>query len=712
MALMHPDTLDGRRATEGEARVFAALKRVLTPDRDHWVWYEPVIRRSRRRAPEPDFVLLGPEYGVLVLEVKDWGAASIQGADAATMLVRDPEGREQRHTHPMRQARDYGYAVKERLESVPGLVHAGGRYQGKLLLPVNWGVVFPNLSRRDLEALEKRGVPLFAGRCLAREDLERTDEEGRRRLLAGFERMAATRFAFTVDDDVRRRVYAGVEPQPQFFDLRSASPAAESAPSEAPAPARAPKAPAAEPREGGEGGEGGGPAGARAPRPGPEYAPLPEPERFPLDKKQTRMARELASPRTLVYGPAGTGKTVFLVARAQYWVDRNPEARVLFTCYNASLASHLRHVFAMEGLVADGERLTVRHYHDLLGRILGRDDIHERTPEFYAALEPRVLQELSRREDVPAYDCILVDEGQDFSYRMIEVLVRLAAPGGEITLVCDPAQDLYGKWSEENLAPFRRHETERLVDCYRNTAPIFALARSVLAPETREAMGLDRLELTRPEDLGREGPPPELAHLGGLDDLVAVIHEAVERLTGQGLPLSQLAVLYPDRSAVPNFPGRLRHSRWAAARDPRFTAEPEDDPAAEPPAGLRAEDRDDLPERPHFAEALEMELKARDIPVEWVARDYATKAAYDISRPRLTLSTVHSAKGMDFDTVILLGADALSVRAGHDLRRSAAILFTGITRARERLVLPFFLDRNWVPELRSRLAAIGEAGER
>ena len=694
MARMFPDTLDGRNPTPGEARVFAHLKRVL-PGSEHWAWYEPTLRVKRGKSPEPDFVLVGPGYGVMVLEVKDWGRGAVRGADASTMTVREAGGREERHTHPLKQAQRAAYALKERFESVPGLTHPAGKYQGKSVVPVNWGVVYPNLRRRDLDEMERRGVPVRVESCLAAEDLERDDEEGTRRLLGALERMAGVAFAFTLDDPLRDRIRTAIEPQLHFFDFRE--PGAPKPPSSSPAP------PSASP----EASEG------RTEAPRVTRAPLPELYGHWLDRKQERMARELASPRTLVYGPAGCGKTVFLTARAQYWLDRRPESRVLFTCYNASLASHLRNVFALKGLPPDGERLTVLHYHDLCGHILGRDDIHERPEGFYATLEPKVLQELARRDDVPAYDLILVDEGQDFTRRMLEVLVRLAAPGGEITVVCDPAQDIYGRWSEDNLAPFRSHGTERLVDCYRNTAPIFALALAVLSPETRAAMGLERLELTKPQDLGRDGPAPELVALDGLDALVSVIHEAVQEFDREGRDLSELAVLYPGRESIPNFPGRLRHSRWVAAGDPRFTIESDaGEPAADPTQGTLVpdDDRDGAAAaaRPHFAEALEAELLARNMPVEWVARDFASKAAYDISRSRLTLSTIHSAKGMDFHTVILLGAESLSTRPGRDRERSAALLFTGVTRARERLVIPYFLDRGWVPEIRERLDAIEE----
>jgi superfamily I DNA and RNA helicase len=431
---------------------------------------------------------------------------------------------------------------------------------------------------------------------------------------------------------------------------------------------------------------------------------------FWLDRKQERMARELASPRTVVFGPAGSGKTVFLVARAEYWLDRNPEARVLFTCYNASLAAYLRKLFVARGFAPDDERLTVRHYHDLCGRFLGLRDIHEQSPDFYAALEPRLLRELSLADHFATYDCILIDEGQDFTRRMIEVLVRWTAPGGEITLVCDPAQDVYGRWHKDNVGPLRDPAVEHLVDCYRNTAPIFALAMDVLTPETRREWGLNRLEMTRPEDLDRQGPPPSLERLSGLDALADRIVEVAREFSELRLPLSDLAVLYTDRRAIRNFGTLLQESSWEVAGDPRFAEEAEDEELLERDVVSGTlhpgSDRDDVPpsERAHFAEALERELKKRGLPAEWVSRDFASKSSYDVSRPRLCISTIHSAKGMDFHTVVLLGVESLPTRTGRSREKAEALLFTGITRARERLILPFFEDTGWVPELRQRLS--------
>jgi len=520
-------------------------------------------------------------------------------------------------------------------------------------LPVAEGVVLAGFTGADL--LAAKG--LFDPRRTLAGDLEAGEALGG--ALAALRRR---RFRFAFEEATVRRLRALLQPQIHFLD----------------------------------------------PREEPHPAPA-SPERigFFLDRKQERMARVLASPRTLVYGPAGSGKTVFLVARARYWMDRKPGSRILFTCYNSSLASHLRNEFLTRGVRPDDRRLSVIHYHDLCRRMLDMGpDFHEMPPEFYAVLEPKVLRKLAGEEAPPTYDLILVDEGQDFTRRMIEVLVRLVRPGGEITVVSDPAQDLYGRWREENLTPLGTYAVERLVDCYRNTAPIFALALAVLSETTRETMGLNRLELTRPEDLGREGPAPELVRLADLDALTGLILDRAAEARAAGRPLSELAVLYTNRKALPRFAERLARSRWGESDPGRFR-----DPAvAETPSpgvtGTLEERREEAGGAigaAHFAEALERELVRRNLPAEWVARDFATKSAYDISSDRITLSTVHSAKGMDFHTVILLGAETLPLGSGEPDPHAAALLFTGITRARERVVLPYFDPTGWIPALEERL---------
>ena len=72
MAQMIPETIPSK-ASQGEKNLFAALKLQL-PDA-FIVWYEPTIDRLL-----PDFVILGPTFGLLILEVKGWFANNIESA--------------------------------------------------------------------------------------------------------------------------------------------------------------------------------------------------------------------------------------------------------------------------------------------------------------------------------------------------------------------------------------------------------------------------------------------------------------------------------------------------------------------------------------------------------------------------------------------------------------------------------------------------------
>ena len=74
MARFFPSSLESESPTPGEERVFAALKRGLPEDA--WGWFEALLR-SRKGSRRPDFVVLSPEFGLLVLEVKDWSPSGI-----------------------------------------------------------------------------------------------------------------------------------------------------------------------------------------------------------------------------------------------------------------------------------------------------------------------------------------------------------------------------------------------------------------------------------------------------------------------------------------------------------------------------------------------------------------------------------------------------------------------------------------------------------
>ena len=53
----------------GEKLVFNRLKKHLPPN--YYAWYEPTIQ-GKRRSVRPDFIVLGLDLGLAIIEVKDW----------------------------------------------------------------------------------------------------------------------------------------------------------------------------------------------------------------------------------------------------------------------------------------------------------------------------------------------------------------------------------------------------------------------------------------------------------------------------------------------------------------------------------------------------------------------------------------------------------------------------------------------------------------
>jgi hypothetical protein len=130
---MIPDAVPAGRPVS-ERRVFSVLQGL--PD-DCWVYYEPLIG-SRY----PDFIVLMPDQGLLVIEVKGWHPATVLGGDSTSILlrkerVRNP-ARPERVQNPVRQAREYMFTLMDRCRQSPLsdlLVHGHGPNQGRFVFP-------------------------------------------------------------------------------------------------------------------------------------------------------------------------------------------------------------------------------------------------------------------------------------------------------------------------------------------------------------------------------------------------------------------------------------------------------------------------------------------------------------------------------------------------------------------------------------------------
>lgn len=94
-----------------------------------------------------------------------------------------------------------------------------------------------------------------------------------------------------------------------------------------------------------------------------------------------------------------------------------------------------------------------------------------------------LVQELYRNgtPGLPTYNAILVDEGQDFDPRWWETLRQALKPDGEMMLVADKTQDIYGTASNWTEAAMRRcgfsGPWNELRGSYRLPAPVICYVR-------------------------------------------------------------------------------------------------------------------------------------------------------------------------------------------------------------------------------------------
>jgi superfamily I DNA and RNA helicase len=137
--------------------------------------------------------------------------------------------------------------------------------------------------------------------------------------------------------------------------------------------------------------------------------------------------------------PAGSGKTQ--VARDFYARAAEQSKKVAFICFNRPLAMRF-----LRSVPAGG---TVNTYHGFLHLFL--ESIGEKVnfaqansdPKFWPRIQERVLT-----ADIPdsdKFDCLIVDEGQDFEPEWWQILRLFLADDASVLWLEDDGQNLYGR---------------------------------------------------------------------------------------------------------------------------------------------------------------------------------------------------------------------------------------------------------------------------
>ncbi len=182
-----------------------------------------------------------------------------------------------------------------------------------------------------------------------------------------------------------------------------------------------------------------------------------------LDASQRALAStRTASGYRRIKGAAGSGKSLVLAARAARLADEGKS--VLLATFNITLWHYLRDL-VVRGLAtpANHRNIIFCNFHSWCGQVckdvgwatayenLWKDADPRRVLEEYL---PRLVARAASAKGARKFDAILVDEGQDYRPLWWSTLRKFLNKGGEMVLAADATQDVYGTaggWTEDAM---------------------------------------------------------------------------------------------------------------------------------------------------------------------------------------------------------------------------------------------------------------------
>ncbi|MGW8956399.1 3'-5' exonuclease [Paenibacillus sp. NPDC055715] len=506
MAYMVPEYIP-KNATAGERLLFETLKRYLPSD--YIVYYEPEIRGRR-----PDFVIIGPDLGLVVLEVKDYTKSTLHQINQDEWMLHTSAGETRTVKSPLKQARDNARLISDQLKKDKNLLQG---LSGYLKFSYGYGTVFTRLKQEDFIKLGLYNVidPSFV---LCRDEID-TDDEGFssetliEKLFGMFSIQSKRRYTLTDEDiqAIRFHLFPEVRISAEF----------------------------------------------KEPVPYQDQLLLSLHNIKTMDLHQENMAKQLGDRHRLIRGVAGSGKTLVLVSRAKMLAQAHPDWKILVICYGIPLSRTLKQWigqkmreprdlfdFASAECEWESSNIEVYNFHEWLGS-------HMRIKD---SAIPELLEKLDESEAiVPIYDAILIDEGQDFEPDWLRLVSHCLNPDTKsLLLVEDRAQSIFKRknsLAQETGLDFRGRSKILSIN-YRNTAQIVQFAwdfyRSHSQLQNKVQSGsLEGVEIIPPQSTKREGPEPIFRRCRNIREEMDFIIKSITFLRREkAIPLNDIAILY------------------------------------------------------------------------------------------------------------------------------------------------------------------------
>ncbi|MCX7641786.1 MAG: AAA family ATPase [Elusimicrobiales bacterium] len=196
-----------------------------------------------------------------------------------------------------------------------------------------------------------------------------------------------------------------------------------------------------------------------------------------IDKKQEEVTRNLELGHYLLKGVAGSGKTVILISRAKFLSKFFQNWKILFICYNKSLASYLK------TQLSEFKNIEISTYHKWCLKKLNKFDLipfdfEPKTDEEFDIELPKKLLNFNNINEEDKYQAIIIDEGQDFDPLWYKTLLKfLDEKTNSLIIAVDSSQSIYNRkisWKSLGINIIGRTKIFR--KNYRNTKQILEKA--------------------------------------------------------------------------------------------------------------------------------------------------------------------------------------------------------------------------------------------
>jgi hypothetical protein len=584
------------------------------------VYSEPkLVYRSEVR--KPDFVIVNPDWGVIVLEVKDWYDIADRDRKSAWL------GKSQeRKTSPVEQACQAAHVLENMLKEDPDL----RSYAGGLDFYYAYAGALPFLPPTTIAWLEEAwGENYLVGQHDLRPDrltdkLSAIDGFSVQRLMMTEEQVRAV---CAIVDGLNKAKHHTTGEFKGVYDRLEENIGKERPPSK-----RQPEQRSMQPE----------PVQARL---DPDLTPTVEARTQHLEGQMPDDVKPLTSAThvRLVRGFAGTGKTDVLILRARYLYREYPDLQILVTTFNDplwrerlkpelaeletrvdvikcdSLCSRIyrkKHGMWTSPQHTQGVVSAMKPIHPLIDE-LGRDFVAEefiwmketgRTErEAYVTqvregrggqsgqrlsqtMKEQVFELFEayqqRLQDLPAYDwvdlhtktlqyleegvepdklydVILIDEAQHFAPTWMRIIERFLKPGGSLFLCDDPSQSVYRyySWRQKGVEVVGRTRWLRIP--YRNTRQIFEAAYALIKenPLAQKLLAEDG-EQASPHLEGkhmRQGPPPQVHRFSSVKDECDFVTAEIVRLVESGIAPNEIGILHEKKHVLSRYRPLVPH---------------------------------------------------------------------------------------------------------------------------------------------------------